>query len=268
MHGTPSHGYASSHRDAAEAANRQDYTEWAFNEQLILIRNVLIAAVAVTLIFAATDLRFDPGTRALYLLGRGFFITCFVLALVGLLRGAPPKRVMAWISAGAMGYCVFITVRFLLGHGLTTPPGHLAVDCLAILAVYLLHQPLILRASIGLVLASSSAFDYLYHQGLDEAGTILLLLTLAFVNIMGFAAARGTEHTLRARYDALREIHLLRSSIPICAWCKSIRDDAGIWKRLETYLEDHADMMLTHGVCPSCMMRLEADDAQQQTKSM
>ncbi|TVS08512.1 MAG: hypothetical protein EA417_22645 [Gammaproteobacteria bacterium] len=66
---------------------------------------------------------------------------------------------------------------------------------------------------------------------------------------------------LRQRYDSLREVYLLRSSIPICAWCKSIRDDAGIWKRLETYLEEQADIMPTHGVCPSCMTQREADDA-------
>lgn len=247
------------HRDAAEAANRQDYTEWSFNEQSTLIRNVLIAAVVVTSIFIASDLRFEAQTRALYLLFRFAFVSCFVLALVELLRGSPPKRVMNWITVGSLGYCCFITVRFLLGHGLTTAPGHLAVDCLAILAIYLLHQPLSVRVVVGLILSFGSAFDYLYHQGLDQAGTILLLLTLAFVNIMGFAAARGTERTLRARYDALREIHLLRSSIPICAWCKSIRDDSGIWERLETYLEKNADMMLTHGVCPSCMAKLEAE---------
>lgn len=250
------------HRNAAESADRKEYTEWAFNEQSILVRNVLIAAIIVSLGFVFTDLRFDGGLAAAYLLARLLYTTCFVLALHGLLRGRPPEEIMIWISAGSLGYCVFITVRFLLGHGLTTPPGHLAVDCLAILAIYLLHQPLSVRALAGLVLAFGSAFDYLYHQGLDQAGTILLLLTLAFVNIMGFALARGNERTLRARYDALREIHLLRSSIPICAWCKRIRDDYGIWERLETYLETNADMMLTHGVCPSCMAEVEAGETQ------
>lgn len=250
---------SSVHRDAAEAAHRLDYTEWAFNEQSTLIRNVLIAAVVVTAVFIASDLRFDGQTRALYLLVRLTFVSCFVLALVGLLRGSPAKRVMAWITAGSVGYCTFITVRFLLGHGLSTAPGHLAADCLAILAIYLLHQPLAVRTVVGLTLAFGSAFDYLYHQGLDQAGTILLLLTLAFANIMGFAAARGTDRTLRERYDALREIHMLRSAIPICAWCKSIRDDSGIWERLEIYLEKNADMMLTHGVCPSCVAKLEAE---------
>jgi len=74
-----------------------------------------------------------------------------------------------------------------------TAPGHLAADCLAILAIYLLHQPLTVRVVVGLILAFGSAFDYLDHQGLDQVGTILLLLTLAFVNVMGFAAARGTQ---------------------------------------------------------------------------
>lgn len=51
---------------------------------------------------------------------------------------------------------------------------------------------------------------------------------------------------------ALDEISTLRGTLPICAQCKSIRDDAGYWNRIEKYLKDHSDADFTHGLCPDC----------------
>lgn len=48
-------------------------------------------------------------------------------------------------------------------------------------------------------------------------------------------------------------------SLPVCAWCKSIRNDQGKWERLEVYLLDHSDAELTHGICEECEQKM-ADD--------
>lgn len=52
--------------------------------------------------------------------------------------------------------------------------------------------------------------------------------------------------------EALEEIRTLRGTLPICAKCKSIRDDAGYWNRIEQYLKEHSDADFTHGLCPDC----------------
>jgi integral membrane sensor domain MASE1 len=52
---------------------------------------------------------------------------------------------------------------------------------------------------------------------------------------------------------ALQEIKTLRGLIPLCAWCKNIRDDQGFWLRLEDYLRTHTDAEFTHGICPQCL---------------
>ncbi len=54
---------------------------------------------------------------------------------------------------------------------------------------------------------------------------------------------------------ALGKIKTLRGLIPICAACKKIRDDAGYWQQVESYLGKHADMEFTHGLCPDCRPR-------------
>jgi hypothetical protein len=53
--------------------------------------------------------------------------------------------------------------------------------------------------------------------------------------------------------QALNEIKTLRGLIPLCSWCKKIRDDQGFWQRLEDYLRAHTEAEFTHGMCPECL---------------
>ncbi len=55
---------------------------------------------------------------------------------------------------------------------------------------------------------------------------------------------------------AAAEVRTLRGFLPICAQCKSIRDDQGYWKRLEAYIHEHSEAVLSHGICPQCAEKL------------
>ncbi|MFN7953779.1 MAG: hypothetical protein U0610_18775 [bacterium] len=50
-----------------------------------------------------------------------------------------------------------------------------------------------------------------------------------------------------------QEVHTLRGLLPICAWCKKVRTDSGLWTEAARYLESHPDVRITHGLCPSCL---------------
>lgn len=52
---------------------------------------------------------------------------------------------------------------------------------------------------------------------------------------------------------ALSQIKTLHGIIPICAHCKSIRDDDGYWEQVEVYVSQHSDASFSHGICPACM---------------
>lgn len=52
--------------------------------------------------------------------------------------------------------------------------------------------------------------------------------------------------------EALEKVHVLSGIIPICAWCKKIRNDTGYWDQLEHYISEHSDADFSHGVCPEC----------------
>lgn len=65
---------------------------------------------------------------------------------------------------------------------------------------------------------------------------------------------------LRARVreleSALRSVQKLQGLLPICAYCKRIRNDQNYWQQVETYLSEHTQAQFTHGICPECLAKV------------
>ena len=53
--------------------------------------------------------------------------------------------------------------------------------------------------------------------------------------------------------SALSKVRRLTGLLPICAYCKAIRDDSDYWHRVEEYVSEHADVQFSHGICPKCL---------------
>jgi len=60
--------------------------------------------------------------------------------------------------------------------------------------------------------------------------------------------------------QALETGRQLQRLLPICCYCKSIRDDSNYWQELETYIHDHTGADFTHGVCPGCMEKVRREE--------
>ena len=58
---------------------------------------------------------------------------------------------------------------------------------------------------------------------------------------------------------ALSQIKQLEGLLPLCCYCKRIRNDGDLWERIESYLARHTDVQFTHGICPDCVPLAEAD---------
>ena len=56
--------------------------------------------------------------------------------------------------------------------------------------------------------------------------------------------------------EDLRQVKQLRELLPICGWCKKVRDDKNYWMNLETYFEMNSDIKVTTGICPDCSKRV------------
>lgn len=64
------------------------------------------------------------------------------------------------------------------------------------------------------------------------------------------------EAQLRLEEIRRRQIEQLQELLPICAWCKKIRDDAGYWKGLEEYFSSRNLGTVTHGICHDCAQKV------------
>jgi PAS domain S-box-containing protein len=75
-------------------------------------------------------------------------------------------------------------------------------------------------------------------------------------------AEEERERLIEALQTALSEVKVLKGLIPVCAWCKKIRNDKGYWEQVENYIEKRSDARFTHGICPECYKkeRGEPDD--------
>ena len=52
--------------------------------------------------------------------------------------------------------------------------------------------------------------------------------------------------------EAVASVRTLTGLLPICSWCRKVRDDQGYWEQVEMYVQKHSDATFTHGLCPDC----------------
>lgn len=124
-----------------------------------------------------------------------------------------------------------------------------------------------LRSSLGVAILAALAWfaadalaENVYSHPAIEAWNIGVRL-LSFL-IIGFFTARlanllaAERRTSADLAKALAEVEVLRGLLPICAWCKQIRDEHGEWQQVETYIARHSDVEFTHGMCDDCAARM------------
>jgi ligand-binding sensor domain-containing protein len=76
--------------------------------------------------------------------------------------------------------------------------------------------------------------------------------------ILGLHRLRVRQHVRAERElqervtKAMAEIKTLHGLLPICAWCKKVRDDSGYWSQIEEYVSERTQAEFSHGICPDC----------------
>ena len=58
--------------------------------------------------------------------------------------------------------------------------------------------------------------------------------------------------TLRRTRQLTNQIEALQNLLPVCAWCKKVRNDRGYWYQIEKYITANSKTKITHGICPDC----------------
>ncbi len=119
---------------------------------------------------------------------------------------------------------------------------------------------LLLEEEYGDVALQRNFWENRYSPLFDDTGRITGLT----VFVTDITERREAAERLARAQDELRlnlesQLKQLRGVIPICGYCKKIRDDNERWQQLETYISAHSDAMFSHGVCPNCLARMEQD---------
>jgi hypothetical protein len=69
----------------------------------------------------------------------------------------------------------------------------------------------------------------------------------------------ANEKLVQELQAALHQVKTLSGYLPICAWCRKVRNDAGYWEQIEAYIAAHTDTLFSHGLCPECMQKHYGD---------
>ena len=96
----------------------------------------------------------------------------------------------------------------------------------------------------------SGADDYITKPFNREELRARVQVGIRVLELQGALAQR-----VRELEDALSRVKTLQGLLPICSYCKKIRDDRNYWQQVEGYISDHSEAQFSHGICPECYAR-------------
>ena len=174
-----------------------------------------------------------------------------------------------WVVAA--GFCLFLVSSFFTG-GIEAPAlsWSIAIPIVATLlcgwrsGVFWLV--LVLLKISGFYWAERAGYHFVQQYPDSKSLKASYYLTIMGITFFTFCLAlvseyfkqrylRRIEESNRLLTEALENIKTLKGLLPICAWCKKIRDDKGYWSQVETYVSGHTGATFSHSMCPECKNR-------------
>jgi len=106
----------------------------------------------------------------------------------------------------------------------------------------------------GLIFAFGMPLIRLYFLNLWEAPWTIFEATInASIRIFVFTIfAYLVDRIVTQKRELEKEVHILKGILPICNFCKKIRDKNENWVALEDYITVHSEAEFSHGMCPEC----------------
>jgi phosphoserine phosphatase RsbU/P len=77
------------------------------------------------------------------------------------------------------------------------------------------------------------------------------------MRVLAWREALATQ--VRELGDALSRVKRLQGPLPICSYCKKIRDEGDDWQQVEAYIAEHSEAAFSHGICPDCYAHLASE---------
>ena len=252
---------------------------WLQSNQRVSLRYWMIAAwvmLVADILFAARPLMLDMVGRILpTILVTVGHAALFIGTRVHAEQPAPQKLGWALVAFHAIALVLFFTyapesvwrrvtnslvwasIALLSYQGLRMPPPVYWRPLTAPAKVFLAHAGFhVFRLLVSLVADSSG--NSTSGAMVDIIGDleVSFFMVALFVGLL-LAHLQQRNEQLRI---ALTEVKTLSGLLPICAWCKKVRDDDGYWKQVDEYFRQRSKIEFTHGMCSDCSDKFEEEE--------
>lgn len=188
-----------------------------------------------------------------------------------------PVLLLPFVTYVAARYSVFTTalavlvaslaVLILTSRGLN-PFGHASVRDAVIHAQEYIFTMSILALGLATLMTQLrtqqrglvDANAELGHQAQAlERSNLALVRSRSEVTALNEGLERRVRERTKDLEDALAQVKRLQGLLPICAWCKKVRDDGDYWHSVEDYISERSDARFTHSICPVCYAAATAE---------
>ena len=150
----------------------------------------------------------------------------------------PPLALLDWNMPGVSGLDLCREIRSL---------PDLASMYVVLLTAHSAREEMVTGLDCG-------ADDYMVKPVDWELLRARLQIGARIVTLQQSLASRVRE--LQKALDTVKELSGL---LPICSYCKRIRDDNDYWQQLESYVSEHTNAQFSHGICPGCFDKAKRD---------
>lgn len=158
-----------------------------------------------------------------------------------------------------------LLLLFILGFDLAIPLG-VAMGVFYVVPVLITlwapRKSFTLAVAVLATILTLACFFYkppageLWKVIFNRSISVFVIWVTAILGLQRKTAVEKREEAVQEREQALEEVKILRGSLPICSYCKKIRNDTGAWTQMEAYIRDHSEAEFSHGLCPDCAKKV------------
>jgi len=151
---------------------------------------------------------------------------------------------------------VWATLALLAYQGLRMSPEPFWKSLTAPAKVFLAHAAFH-NIRVIMSVATAETANESIHVMIDIIGDLEVSFFMVAI-FVGLLLAHLQQRNEQLQ-QALDEVKTLSGLLPICAWCKKVRDDDGYWRQVEDYFRSRSNIRFTHGMCAECAEKFKED---------
>lgn len=241
------------------------------------MRTALLLGLALYAAFGALDPYLIPDTTRFAWTLR-YAVVCPLFLVGYLASGLAGFRRVAQPVVSGLSFVAGVGIVAMIARA--APPGsHLYYAGLMLVCTYVytfFRLRLVWAAPSALGIVALYEFVAARDPQLPAAVLVSNTVFLAAIHVIGASACYAMERAVRVDFlrkrvvarqaedlrRALADVKVLTDLLPICAWCKNVRDDQGYWRQIEEYLATRGGATLSHGICPECLDKVRSGAAE------